>query len=86
MNKEYVLSRRYIYDLEFIKCEMELKKHQAVRKDVNFDTKDINNKIDLISGVQKYLNAQFEVMEDLKKKNQRLSILNETLQAKLNAK
>lgn len=81
MNLDYQINRKYIYSLEYVKSEMELKLHQFKISNPTLDTLEAENKINALSDVQVYLNEVFELSEKLKKENQRLNIENEKLLA-----
>lgn len=81
MNLDYQINRKYIYSLEYVKSEMELKLHQFKIANPTLDTLEAENKINALSDVQVYLHEVFELSEKLKKENQRLNLENEKLLA-----
>ncbi|CAB4165246.1 hypothetical protein UFOVP916_4 [uncultured Caudovirales phage] len=78
-NKDYLISRKFIYGLEFIRSEMELKMHEAKIKNPKFDETDIKQKIAAVSETQLYLHELYEELERIKKENLSLQFLNKKL-------
>lgn len=86
MNLDFQENREVVYSLEYVKSEMELKKHQFRIQNPNADISELKSKIDRISKAQNYVYKTFELMEALKRDMQLLRVTNSKLQAELNAK
>ena len=85
-NDDYIISRRFIYGLEFVASEMELKVGQVQHK--NYENKifdktypDAEKKILAVRQAQDYLYKLYEEIERIKKVNFRLDFENKKLLA-----
>lgn len=75
--------RRYLYDLEFIRSEMELKLHEFKLNRPTFDTSDILNKIEILSGCISHVYNLYEDIEKINKRQFELEFLNKKLIAEI---
>ena len=80
-NLDFQVNRQYIYDLEYVKSEMEIKTIRYNQSNPNADVSEAENKISKLANVQTYILEFYELCEKLKKENQRLNIENEKLLA-----
>jgi len=80
-DKDYIISRRFIYGLEFVRSEMELKLTEAKIKNVNFDSSDADKKIKAVADAQIYLNVLYDELVRIKRENYSLVKENERLVA-----
>lgn len=76
---DYIISRRFIYGLEFVKSEMEMKVTEAKRKNKDFDSTDAELKIKAVAKAENYLYILYEELVKMKKKNYELEFLTRTL-------
>lgn len=80
-NLDFQVNRQYIYDLEYVKSEMEIKTIRYKQSNSNADVSEAEIKISKLANIQTYLLEFYELCEKLKKENQRLNIENEKLLA-----
>lgn len=80
-NLDFQVNRQYIYDIEYVKSEMEIKTIRYKQSNPNSDVSEAEIKISKLANVQTYLLEFYELCEKLKKENQRLNLENEKLLA-----
>ena len=80
-NLDFQVNRQYIYDLEYVKSEMEIKTIRYKQSNSNADVSEAEIKISKLANIQTYLLEFYELCEKLKKENKRLNIENEKLLA-----
>ncbi len=75
--------RKYIYDMEFIRSEMELKYHEFRLKNPLFDLSDMENKISIMEGVIIHIYKVYDLLENQQKAQVKLELLNTKLLSEL---
>ena len=78
-----MISRTLIYDLEFIRCEMELKLAEALIKNRFIDYSDAKNKIQLMTNSIDSIYKLFENLEEFNNKKIELELINKKLMAEI---
>ena len=63
MDDLFVKNRQFIYGLEFIRSEMELRLTEAKIKNPNFDGSDAEKKIEMVAKTQTYLYELYETIQ-----------------------
>ena len=83
-NIDYQVNRSFIYALEFVRSEMELRLNKHIEANIDYDATEAQKKIDALENVQMYLHEVYEVIEKLKKEIDLKDLTNKKLHAEIN--
>ena len=85
MNKA-TIDKKFLYDMEYIRGAMEIKRGQAFAKNPKMDLSDIDNKIELATGVVNHIYQLHELLNQISKEQFKLEFINEKLVCELLSK
>ena len=78
-----MIDRTILYDMEYLRSEMELKLNQAKQKNLDGNYPDAENKIKIADGIITHIYKLHEFVEQITKEQIKLDFINKKLLAEI---